>query len=99
MSPKSIIISPTHKDVDKAREIYGIFISIYGTPEWREPLSAVDELVSTILSQNTNDTNRDRAYNNLRAKLPTWESVRDAPAEERNGGWLGVTVSPRKITF
>ena len=82
MSPKSIIISPTHKDIDKAREIYGILISLYGTPEWREPLSAVDELVSTILSQNTNDTNRDRAYNILRAQLPTWESVRDAPVEE-----------------
>jgi len=82
MSPKSIIISPTQKNIDKAREIYRILISLYGTPEWREPLSAVDELVSTILSQNTNDTNRDRAYNNLRAQLPTWESVRDAPVEE-----------------
>jgi endonuclease-3 len=82
MSPKPIIVSPIQKDINKAREIYGILITIYGTPEWREPLSAVDELVSTILSQNTNDTNRDRAYNNLRAKLPTWKSVRDAPAEE-----------------
>jgi len=82
MTPKPIIVSPTQKDIDKAREIYKILESIYGTPEWREPLSAVDELVSTILSQNTNDTNRDRAYNNLRAKFPTWESVRDAPTEE-----------------
>jgi endonuclease-3 len=38
----------------------------------------VDELVSTILSQNTNDTNRDRAFAALRARLPTWEAVRDA---------------------
>ena len=82
MTLKSIISSPTPKDIDKAREIYQILESMYGTPEWREPLSAVDELVSTILSQNTNDTNRDHAYNNLRAKLPTWESVRDAPTEE-----------------
>jgi len=82
MTPKSITISPTQKDIDKAKEIYRILLSNYGTPEWREPLSAIDELVSTILSQNTNDTNRDRAYNNLRAKLPTWESVRDAPTEE-----------------
>ena len=82
MTPKPIIVSPTQKDINKARAIYQILESIYGTPDWREPLSAVDELVSTILSQNTTDTNRDRAYNNLRAKLPTWESVRDAPAEE-----------------
>jgi endonuclease-3 len=38
----------------------------------------MDELVSTILSQNTNDANRDRAYQSLRAAFPTWETVRDA---------------------
>jgi endonuclease-3 len=82
MTPKPIIVSPTPEDIEKARAIYQILELVYGTPEWREPLSSVDELISTILSQNTNDTNRDRAYNNLRAKLPTWESVRDAPTEE-----------------
>ena len=44
----------------------------------RNPLPAIDELVSTILSQNTNDINRDRAFNALRAKFKTWEDVRDA---------------------
>jgi endonuclease-3 len=39
----------------------------------------VGELVSTILSQNTNDTNRDVAYDSLRERFPTWEQVRDAP--------------------
>lgn len=38
----------------------------------------VDELISTILSQNTNDLNRDRAFRALRARFPTWEAVRDA---------------------
>lgn len=42
----------------------------------------MDELVSTILSQNTNDTNRDRAFQALRARFPTWEAVRDAPAAQ-----------------
>jgi endonuclease-3 len=41
----------------------------------------VDELVSTILSQNTNDVNRDRAFAALQEAFPTWESVRDAPAQ------------------
>jgi len=54
----------------------------YGDPQWRTPLPALDELVSTILSQNTNDINRDRAYHALRARFPTWEQVRDAPQEE-----------------
>jgi endonuclease III len=50
----------------------------YGQPIWRNPLPPVDELVSTILSQNTNDTNRDRAFESLRVRFPTWEAVRDA---------------------
>ena len=41
-------------------------IEYYGYPAWRNPLPPLDELVSTILSQNTNDTNRDRAFEGLR---------------------------------
>ena len=53
-------------------------IEFFGEPTWHNPLPALDELVSTILSQNTNDTNRDRAYQALRLRFPTWEAVRDA---------------------
>ena len=45
-------------------------------------MDAVSELVCTILSQNTNDANRDRAYTALRDKFPTWEQVRDAPVKQ-----------------
>jgi endonuclease-3 len=56
----------------------------YGDREWRPRLDPVGQLVSTILSQNTNDVNRDRAYEQLRGRFPTWEAVRDAdPAEVR----------------
>jgi endonuclease III len=57
-------------------------IEFYGKPTWHNPLPPLDELVSTILSQNTNDTNRDRAYQALRKRFPTWEAVRDAEARE-----------------
>lgn len=57
-------------------------LDFYGSPEWRTPMPAVDELVSTILSQNTNDTNRDRAFQALRDAFPTWEQVRDASVDE-----------------
>ncbi len=57
-------------------------LEFYGSPEWRSPLTPLDELVSTILSQNTNDANRDRAYRALRGRFPTWEMVRDAPTEQ-----------------
>ena len=40
-----------------------------------EPIDPLDELINTILSQNTNDLNRDRAYRALRAKFPTWAEV------------------------
>ncbi len=43
---------------------------------------ALAELVLTVLSQSTNDRNRDVAYLRLRTRLGTWESVRDAPLEE-----------------
>lgn len=39
------------------------------------------ELVLTVLSQSTNDRNRDVAYLRLRERLPTWEQARDAPVE------------------
>lgn len=54
---------------------------LYGYPRWREHLSPIDELVSTILSQNTSDTNRDMAFNRLKARFESWEEVRDADPE------------------
>jgi len=57
-------------------------IAFYGEPDWRNPLPPLDELVSTILSQNTNDRNRDRAYHNLRQRFASWEDVRDAEQSE-----------------
>lgn len=82
MIPKPVLNSPSPEVIKKGRDIYLVLNSVYGIPEIREPLSAVDELVSTILSQNTNDTNRDRAYNNLRAKFSSWEFVINAPVQE-----------------
>lgn len=63
----------------KAFAVHQRLLDFYGNPTWRKPLPPLDELVSTILSQNTNDTNRDQAFENLRARFPTWEAVRDAP--------------------
>jgi len=54
----------------------------YGRPR-NEPHGApLDELVLTILSQNTNDRNRDVAYTRLRQRFPSWEAVEQAPLEE-----------------
>lgn len=61
-----------------ARQVHRRLLRAYGEPTWRDRKPPVDELVSTILSQNTNDINRDRAFEALRARFPTWEAVRDA---------------------
>ncbi len=73
------------RDLEKAaqaKRITQTLYQCYGEPHWRQPLPPLDELVSTILSQNTNDGNRDRAFETLRQRFPTWEAVRDAPLEE-----------------
>jgi len=63
---------------ERAQAIHRKLLEHYGIPDWRNSLDVMDELVSTVLSQNTNDTNRDRAFDALRRRFPTWEAVRDA---------------------
>ena len=71
----------------------------YGRPVPRPHRAPVDELVLTVLSQNTNDRNRDVAYARLRERFASWAEVRDATVEEveqaiRPGG-LAPTKSVR----
>jgi endonuclease III len=51
----------------------------YGRPLLRPHHKPIDELILTVLSQNTNDRNRDVAYDRLRERFSTWNAVRDAP--------------------
>lgn len=67
---------------EKAVAVHKGLLAFYGYPEWRTPLPALDELVSTILSQNTNDTNRDRAFQALVSRFSTWVAVRDAAEQD-----------------
>jgi endonuclease-3 len=55
--------------------------SVYGIPRMAPHGHPLAELVLTVLSQSTNDRNRDVAYLRLRERLPSWEEVRDAPVE------------------
>ena len=62
----------------------GLLERAFGGEAWdrrRRPPDPLDSLMRTILSQNTTDENRDRAYEALKAKLPTWEAVMEAPPE------------------
>ncbi|MGH2428077.1 MAG: endonuclease III domain-containing protein [Candidatus Limnocylindria bacterium] len=72
----------------------------YDHPTWAGPrLDAVSEVVLTILSQNTSDTNSFRAFTALRERYPSWADVLAAPTDElveviRPGG-LAPTKSRR----
>ena len=71
----------------------------YGRPAAPPHRDGVGELVLTVLSQSTSDRNRDVAFLRLRARLPTWEAVRDArPGEVEDAirpGGLAPTKAPR----
>ena len=55
---------------------------VYGIPGWAAHGHPIAELILTVLSQSTNDRNRDVAYLRLRERFATWEQVRDAPVDE-----------------
>jgi endonuclease III len=89
---------PTPRTV---REIHRRLARAYGPLDPPRRLDSLDELVLTILSQNTSDVNRDRAWAGLRERFRTWEEVasarpRSVAAAIRPGG-LANTKAPRIV--
>jgi len=76
--------STTWKRSDRRRllRIRDRLRAVYGKPEPRPHRAPVDELILTVLSQNTNDRNRDVAYARLLERFGGWGAVRDAPEDE-----------------
>jgi endonuclease-3 len=70
---------PTRARVVRIRERLR---DVYGAPLMRPHGHPIAELVLTVLSQSTNDRNRDIAFLRLRERFPSWELVRDAPLAE-----------------
>lgn len=66
-----ILAKKTEKTADILERTMGI-------PQRHNPMSPLDNLMLTILSQNTNDVNRDKAYKELSARFPSWEEVMNA---------------------
>jgi endonuclease-3 len=61
------------------RTIVARLTKAYGPRVWKREDDPVDELVGTILSQNTNDVNSAAAYEELTRRFRTWEEVLTAP--------------------
>lgn len=72
---------------------------LYGEPHHAPHGDAVAELVLTVLSQNTADTNSGRAFTQLMRRYPSWSAIADAPPEELvatiKGGGLAQQKGPR----
>lgn len=47
----------------------------YGVPKRRKRSNPLEELIFTLLSQNTSDRNRDKAWEAMKGSFPTWQGV------------------------
>ena len=67
----------------KALLVHARLCAEYGAPfrffADKDPLS---ELIGSLLSHRTKNQDSHRAYEQLRARFPTWDAVRDAPTAE-----------------
>ena len=86
-------------DPKRAEVIHSALIALYGPRPWPKGDDPLDELIGTILSQSTTDTNSGRAFRELRARFPTWQEVLEAPTgaiyEAIKGAGLGAIKAPR----
>ena len=103
-----ITLSSQNLLIQKSQAVFDRLLDRFGLTEWRIPLDAMDELISTVLSQNTNDRNRDIAFFALKNRFPSWDQVRDAdlqtvidlirPAGLANQKGARIQVLLREIT-
>jgi endonuclease III len=75
-------LTSTNRSRARVRRIRDRLRELYGRPAAPPHGRGLDELILTVLSQSTNDRNRDVAFLRLRARFPSWEEVRDAPNED-----------------
>jgi endonuclease III len=66
------------KLLQRATAIDRILAETYGVKIQHCHTDPTSELILTILSQNTNDTNRDRAFKTLKERFPTWADIASA---------------------
>jgi endonuclease III len=91
-APPAVLRRRARTVVNRLRKRYGDLVP----PRRSDPL---EELILTVLSQHTSDVNAERAFEGLRAALPTWDAVVRAPtrsvADAIRSGGLADTKAPR----
>lgn len=80
-------------------EIMDRLADLYGEPHHQPSFDPLAELILTVLSQNTADTNSGRAFVQLMRRYPSWAAIADAPIEDAiatiQGGGLARQKAPR----
>ncbi len=69
----------------KTAQVAAILERTMGMPQRDNPMPPLENLMLTLLSQNTNDVNRDKAYQELTSRFPSWEDVMNADVADIAG--------------
>jgi endonuclease-3 len=85
------------------REIHRRLAKAFGPLDPPRTWDPVEELVLTVLSQNTSDLNSGRAFKELRRRYPTWDQLAVAPTSKvadaiRSGGLANIKA-PRILAI
>lgn len=71
------------EDEDKIQSIYDYLLEKYGKIDDPDGMPGIDWVIETILSQNTNDINRDKAFKKLKEKYgDDYKAIENADREE-----------------
>ena len=94
---------PPPRERRRLRTIHGRLKRRFGSLDPPRRPDPLDELILTVLSQNTSDVNSSRAFESLRARYPTWDRVARARASSvasaiRAGGLANVKA-PRILAI
>src|SRR5207249_4156819 len=85
------------------RKAHRLLEKRFGPPDPPRRLDPLEELVVTVLSQNTSDVNRDRAYAAMRRRFPTWDALAVADPLDLAGairpGGLANIKAPRLLAI
>jgi len=67
---------------ERVAKIVKVLEKKFGIPQRKSDVDPLSNLILTVLSQNTNDKNRDKAYQRLKEKFPDWEKVMQADVKQ-----------------
>ncbi len=75
-------LSPPRRLPVSVEHIIDKLTPLYGPIEWKPRYNALDELIFTVLTQHTSDLNAERAFDELRRRIPSWAQVIEADTEQ-----------------